>query len=37
MMTEVKSWKYAKDVYTWFVVLKKAYDRFPREKLIAGC
>jgi len=28
-----KSWEYAKDVYTCFVDLGKAYDRVPREKL----
>jgi len=28
-----KSWDYAKDVYTCFVELEKAYDRFSREKV----
>ena len=28
-----KSWEYAKDVYTSFVDLEKAYDRVTREKL----
>jgi len=28
-----KSWEYAKNVYTCFVNLDKAYDRVPREKL----
>ena len=28
-----KSWEYAKDVYTCFVYLEKAYDRVPREKV----
>jgi len=33
-----KSWVYAKDVkaYTYFVDLKKAYDRIPREKLLGS-
>ena len=29
-----KSWEYAKDVYTCFVDLEKAYDRVTREKLV---
>ena len=28
-----KSWEFAKDVYTCFVDLKRAYDRVLREKL----
>jgi len=28
-----KSWEYAKDVYTCFIDLEKAYDRVLREKL----
>ena len=28
-----KSWEYAKDVYTCFVDLEKAYDRVTHEKL----
>ena len=30
-----KSWKYAKEVYTYFVHLEKAYDHVPRDKLWA--
>ena len=30
-----KSWKYAKEVYTCFVDLEKAYDHVPRDKLWA--
>ena len=30
-----KSWEYAKEVYTCFVNLEKAYDRVPRDKLLA--
>ena len=28
-----KSWEYAKEVYTCFADLEKAYDRVPRDKL----
>ena len=28
-----KSWEYAKDVFTWYGNLKKAYDQVPRDKL----
>ena len=31
----VKSWEYAKEVYTWFVNLEKAHDCVPRNKLWA--
>ena len=30
-----KSWEYAKEVYTCFVDLEKAYNRIPRDKLWA--
>ena len=30
-----KSWEYAKEVYTCFVDLEKAYDHVPRDKLLA--
>jgi len=29
-----KSWEYAKDVYTCFVNLEKAYDRVPRDRIM---
>ena len=28
-----KSWEYAKEAYTCFVDLEKAYDHVPRDKL----
>ena len=31
----VKSWEYAKEVYTWLIDLEKAHDCVPRNKLWA--
>jgi len=27
------SWEYAKDLYTWFIDIEKAFDLVPRENL----
>jgi len=34
----LKSWEYAKDIFTCFVDLKRAYNRVPCQKLLGmGC